>query len=172
MVILARRRPHISEQDRPDLICVGLDRCWSCWSTAPTSATRMARLLPLSATTRAAAGHGRDRAPAGGPGCSGRGRGDRRTVPVNAERAPVGKTRDGGWQIGVSAPSINRSRTSGTSSPRRRGPACGWANGGRGPTWPLPGCGSAIRHTQPCPPLGMILDFCQLVPLVIKCHFA
>ena len=32
--------------------------------------------------------------------------------------------------------------------------------------------GSAIRHTQPCPPLGMILDFCQLVPLVIKCHFA
>jgi hypothetical protein len=33
MVILARRRPHISEQDRPDLICVGLDRCWSCWST-------------------------------------------------------------------------------------------------------------------------------------------
>jgi hypothetical protein len=51
MVILARRRPHISEQDRPDLICVGLDRCWSCWSTAPTSATRMARLLPLSATT-------------------------------------------------------------------------------------------------------------------------
>jgi hypothetical protein len=54
MVILARRRPHISEQDRPDLICVGLDRCWSCWSTAPTAATRMARLLPLSATTRAA----------------------------------------------------------------------------------------------------------------------
>ena len=32
--------------------------------------------------------------------------------------------------------------------------------------------GSAIRHAQPCPPLGMILDFCQLVPLVIKCHFA
>jgi ABC-type glycerol-3-phosphate transport system substrate-binding protein len=29
---------------------------------------------------------------------------------VNAERAPVGKTRDGGWQIGVSAPSINRSK--------------------------------------------------------------
>jgi hypothetical protein len=37
---------------------------------------------------------------------------------------------------------------------------------------PMPGRGSAIRHTQPCPPLGMILDFCQLVPLVIKCHFA
>jgi enamine deaminase RidA (YjgF/YER057c/UK114 family) len=62
---------------------------------------------------------------AGGPGSSGRGLGDRRTVPVNAERAPVGKTRDGGWQ--------NRP----VAGPR-----------GRGPTWPLPRLRVRLRNVR------------------------
>jgi hypothetical protein len=50
---------------------------------------------------------------------------------VNADRAPVGKTRDGGWQIGVSATADQPVKEIWDFLTSTEGTACGWATGSR-----------------------------------------
>jgi hypothetical protein len=50
---------------------------------------------------------------------------------VNADRAPVGKTRDGGWQIGVSATVDQPVKEIWDFLTSTEGTACGWATGSR-----------------------------------------